>query len=259
MGVTGTSVLHAEAHEHRVEILDLVDALSAMPDTSNRLKSALGKWPGLWARIALVFHLITQADARARGMTAPGLVTIVDKGVAIMVTSYMRDILLPHLLRAEAVMFATEQTQHAKWIAEFILSKRQEGITTRDIMRSYRPFKAPEQRREMIEVMSSLEAMGWVREEARPDGRPQPISWSINPKGSYRLCRTGKAREIRAPSQEGSHSGNRCATREARRGRMMRTNVACACARGKAFWVYLIYIAIDLLACAQATLSTLER
>ena len=181
-GVCQHVVLHAGAHEHRVEMLDLADALSDMPDTSDRLKSAYGKWPGLWARIVLVFHLITQADARASRMITPGLVTVVDKGVAIMVTNYMRDILLPHLLRAEAVMFATEQTQHAKWIAEFILSKRQEGITTRDIMRSYRPFKAPEHRRQMIEVMSSLEAMGWVREERRPDGRPQPIAWSINPK-----------------------------------------------------------------------------
>jgi hypothetical protein len=55
---------HAEAHEHRLAILDLTEALAAMADVSDRLKSSLGKWPGLSARMTLVFHVIGIADAR---------------------------------------------------------------------------------------------------------------------------------------------------------------------------------------------------
>jgi hypothetical protein len=173
-------VLHAEAHKYRMEMLDLTEALAAMPDTSDRLKSALGKWPGLWARITLVFHMIGLADARARNLIGES-VDIVVRGVATMSTSYLRDILLPHLQRAEGVMFATEQTGHARWIAGFILLRGEETVTARDIMRSYRPLRAPEQRREMLDVMSSLEAMGWVREVPQMNGRA-PVAWNVNPK-----------------------------------------------------------------------------
>jgi hypothetical protein len=172
-------VLHAEAHQHRGDILDLVEALASMPDTTDRMKSALGKWPGLWARMTLTFHLIAIADAKARNMI-PDVVNVA-RGAAVMATNYLRDILLPHLLRADAVMFETEQTGHAGWIAGYILSKGENRVAARDIMRHYRPFKAPEQRKEMLEVMASLETMGWLRPEPQADGRA-PVAWSINPK-----------------------------------------------------------------------------
>jgi hypothetical protein len=178
-GETERIVLHAEAHEHRLAMLELIEALSAMPDASPRLKSALGKWPGLWARMTLVFHLIGIADAKGRGMQ-PDVVNVV-RGAATKATSYLRDILLPHLLRADAVMFATEQTGHARWIAGFILSKGGERTAARDIMQSYRALRAPEQRREMLDVMASLAAMGWVREVPPADGRA-PVAWLVNPK-----------------------------------------------------------------------------
>ncbi len=173
-------VLRAEAHAHRLTILDLAEALAAMPDASDRLKSALGKWPGLWARITLLFHLTEMADARARGATAE-VVDFIGVGAAAAATSYMRDILLPHLLRAEAIMFATEQTGHAGWIASFILAHGESRIAARDIVRNYRPLRAPESRRELLETMASMEAMGWVRAEAK-SGHRQPTAWQVNTK-----------------------------------------------------------------------------
>jgi enamine deaminase RidA (YjgF/YER057c/UK114 family) len=49
----------------------------------------------------------------------------------------MRDILLPHLLRAEAVMFATAQTGHARWIADF--ERMNEGYV--ELMGDHRPAR----------------------------------------------------------------------------------------------------------------------
>jgi hypothetical protein len=171
--------LHTDSHAVRGELLDLVEAMMLLPDTSERMKSALGKWSGIWARLALLFHLIEIADARSRG-EQHGVVTIVTKRVAALVTEFMRNILLPHLLRAEAIMFATEQTGHARWIAGHILARNLGTVTTRDIIRAYRLLRAPENRRELLEVMSSLEAVGWVREKSDRDGRP-PTSWLVNP------------------------------------------------------------------------------
>jgi hypothetical protein len=172
-------VLHADAHEYRLDMLDLKEALSAMPDTSDRMKSALGKWDALWARMTLIFHLIGIADANARGVQHD--VVYVAKEAAVQATGYLRDILLPHLIRAEAVMFSTEQTGHARWIAGFILSKGRERIADRDIVQAYRPLRAPENRKERLEIMASLEAVGWVRAEVPGDGR-QVIAWEVNPK-----------------------------------------------------------------------------
>ncbi|MBV8915151.1 MAG: DUF3987 domain-containing protein, partial [Acetobacteraceae bacterium] len=173
-------VLHAEAHRHRLAIEDLAEAMAAMPDTSNRLKAAFGKWPGLFARLALTFHLVDVADARARGIPPPVL-TVLAEANARRAAAYMRDVLLPHLLRAEAVMFATAQTQHARWIAGHILAKGQPRIALRDVVHAYGALRPPECRRELLEVMESLVTVGWLRpEEPSNPGRP-PSAWTVNP------------------------------------------------------------------------------
>ena len=108
-------------------------AMAAMPDTSPRLKAALGKWPGMFARVALVFHLIEAADAIANEEAGPFLMVIpklLRDGGGVHL-----DIVLPHMLRAHAVMFSTAQTGHAQWIAGYILAKSLDRITTRDVVR----------------------------------------------------------------------------------------------------------------------------
>jgi hypothetical protein len=54
-------------------ILDLAEAVAALPDTSSRMKSALGKWPGLFARMTLLFQLIDHADPMSADRSSPGL------------------------------------------------------------------------------------------------------------------------------------------------------------------------------------------
>ena len=59
--------LHADAHAAREDIEGLARVMAAMPDASSRLASTFGKWPGLFARLCLTFHLIEAAAARVRG------------------------------------------------------------------------------------------------------------------------------------------------------------------------------------------------
>jgi hypothetical protein len=171
--------MHTDAHAHRETIDDLARALSAVPDTSPRLKATFGKWPGLFARLCLTFHMIELADHRARNETAP-FAGVIPERTARQVASYMREIVLPHLMRAEAVMFTTDQTGHARWIAGYILAEKLERITTRDIVRSYRALKAPEARRELDAVMHSLVAVGWLDPEEPSNVAKGVTSWRVN-------------------------------------------------------------------------------
>jgi len=172
-------VFHCDAHRHRLKIAELAEAVAGLPDTSARLKSALGKWPGLFARLALIFHLVGVADDRAFGaMDTP---TVITEATAARVAAYMRDILLPHLIRAERLLFATAQTGHAKWIAGYILAKGIETLALRDVVQDYGALRAPERRKELIEVLGGLETFGWLRPMPAPTNSSHPTRWAVNP------------------------------------------------------------------------------
>ena len=177
-------VFHRDAHADREAMNALAKAQAAMPDTSQRLKAALGKWPGIFARIALTFHLIEIADVNASGEQPP-VAGVISPETARRTAAYMRDILLPHLLRADALLFLTPQTGHARWIAGFILANdeaREAGrITLRAVTRAYGPLRAPELRRQLLEVMETLEVMGWLRAEPPENVARHPAAWRINP------------------------------------------------------------------------------
>ncbi len=192
-------VLHPDAQTHRAAILDLAEAVAAMPDTSSRLKAALGKWPGLFARMTLLFQLIDHADALHRGVEPPD-VMVVPEAVARRSAAYLRDVLLPHLLRAEAVMFSSVQPGHARWIAGFILSREDGRLALRDVVRAYGPLKAPEQRHELLSVMQSLETMGWLKAEPQENPARPPTAWEVNPLVRERFARRA-AEELAARQQ----------------------------------------------------------
>jgi hypothetical protein len=195
-------VLHEQAHQHREDIDALARAMEALPDTSLRLRAALGKWPGLFARLCLTFHLINIADARQFG-TQPPVLDVVTEAVARQVSDFMHDILLPHLLRAEAVMFSTTQTTPARWIAGYILAHRFDRITTRDVVRAYRALSSPEAKDELSAVMASLVAIGWLEPEA-PRNPVKPVfAWAVNP-GVHTVfeAQGDREREARSKARE---------------------------------------------------------
>jgi len=178
-------VLHEKAHIHREAIDGLIKAQAGMPDTSPRLRSALGKWRGTFARLALTFHLVEIADALAQGMTPP-TPDVIGEATARSAAGYMRQVLLPHLLRAEATLFSSVQTGHARWIAGFVLAneavKAKKRVAARDIQQAYAPLRAPEHRRELGEVMAQLETVGWVRAEPPPNRARDVAAWQVNPR-----------------------------------------------------------------------------
>jgi hypothetical protein len=177
---TQVVVLHADAHQHREAVETRAEVLSMLPDTSPQLLAALGKWPGQFARLALTFHLIEIADARATNTTAP-YPMVIQEQTARRAAAFMLDITLPHLLRAHRMMFSTTQTGHAEWIAGYILAERYERITSRDVVRAYGPLRPPEAKDELAAVMTSLVTLGWLEPET-PANPVKPVhAWAVNP------------------------------------------------------------------------------
>jgi hypothetical protein len=189
-------VLHADAHASRESIDATVRAMSLWPDASPQLQSAFSKWQGLFARLCLTFHLVEIAAARARDAMGPPL-NVISPETAARVRIYMREILAPMLLRAEAVMFASRQTTHASWIANFIIAGGLDRVAMRDIVQNYRQLRAPEHRDTRESTMDSLCTVGWLRPEPTRSGAPGPTAWRVNPAVHVRFAERAAAERAR--------------------------------------------------------------
>lgn len=182
----GAVLLEDAARQHYEGLMDQRKLMLALASGSPRLRGSLNKVQGQTARLILAFHLVELADAQARGVHLPDPM-IVSEETARRATSYMRDVLLPHLMRADALLYQSRQDSQARWIADYMLSNakvRAAGrITRRDLQMNYTPFKTAGTaiERDVASVMGFLEGMGWVRAEPVRAGKGAPNAWAINP------------------------------------------------------------------------------
>jgi hypothetical protein len=191
-------VFHDLAHIHREEIDKAARSIAAIPDTSNRVRSTLGKWPGLFARLCLTFHLIEHAGERI------GFRYVISEPTAERAKNYMLEVILPHMIRADLMMFLTPQSGHARWIAGYILAHGCDVITSRHIVQAYRALRSAENVRELRETMASLVTIGWL-DPMEPKNPLNPVSsWRVNP-----------AVHIRFAEHAAQEAENREATRRA--------------------------------------------
>lgn len=197
-------VFHDLSHVHREAIDKAARAIALIPDTSNRVKATLGKWPGLFARLCLTFHMIESAGQA-------GFIYVIPEATAERAKDYMLEVILPHLIRADAVMFLTPQSGHARWIAGHILAHGLDIVTARDVVRAYRALRSPEQARELTATMGSLVTVGWL-DPIQPDNPLAPVSaWRVNPAVHERFVgharRESEAREsVREAIRAGTHA-----------------------------------------------------
>jgi hypothetical protein len=190
-------VLHADAHQHREAVDARARIMAMLPDTAPQLVAALGKWPGLFARLCLTFHLIEIADARASGEQGPPDLMVIPEETARRTAAFLFEIALPHLLRAYRLMLGTVQAGHAKWIAGYVLAERLERITVRDVMRVYGQLRSPEARDELAAVMASMVAVGWFEPEV-PRNAAKPVhAWRVNPAVHILFARRAEQEQAR--------------------------------------------------------------
>lgn len=139
------------------------------------LVSHLGKWSGLFARLTLLFHAI---ECHRRSVHPATLQVSGD--TAKRVDLLMRKFLLPHALAYYTdILGAASELEHARGIAAYILAKRLNVVTKRDLMQHYKQWRGLDDWKRQ-KVMQVLEDMGWVvpMDDAR-ESRKGAHTWAV--------------------------------------------------------------------------------
>lgn len=156
------------------DIEERLKAYRAVDTLPLRLRSHLGKWDGLFCRLALLYHVIERMDhAEPHG----GLVS---QDNAERVRFFLLTYLLPHTMAFyDDVLGNSGALAHVQWIAGYLLAKGEPEVSTRDIFRAYRPWRALAQA-QRDQIMATLETCGWVRPIDRTR-RQTCARWAVNP------------------------------------------------------------------------------
>ena len=174
----GVVTLSESAHAARERINAYAAELADYPALPGGLRSHLGKWSGLFARLALVYHAIDCTAARVHPADAQ-----VSGRTAEQVELLMRRFLLPHALAYYTdVLGGSGDLEHARWIASFVLAKGMTAISNRDLVQAYKQWRGLDDWRRQ-RVMQLLEDMAWltpVPEEGRVSKRGA-THWLVNP------------------------------------------------------------------------------
>jgi len=183
-----TMSLGAAKVRERVEALSR--ALNNNPLITKGLGDHLNKWPGIFSRLCLIFHMIecAQMGIRPTGKHESGEPVQVKETTAERAYTLMTEYFLPEAARIyNEVMQGDEATGHAKWIAGHILSGGKDftRITASEIGRAYRALKSDT--RALDDATRKLELMGWITPDVKKDGRPYhrsdmpKMKWRVNP------------------------------------------------------------------------------
>lgn len=146
-----------DAHQVREALNKYAMDLANYPAMPGGLKSHLGKWSGLFARLVLLFHAI-----ECHRMSVHPVSVQVSGDTALRVDLLMRKFLLPHAMAYYTdVLGAATELEHARWIAGYVLSKNLSVLTLRDIQQAYRQWRGLDDWRR-TRIMQTLEDMGWI-------------------------------------------------------------------------------------------------
>jgi hypothetical protein len=149
--------LSEPAHIVRERITEFANELITFGSLPGGLKSHLGKWAGLFARLLLTFHTIECASRSVYPTTQQ-----VSGATAERVETLMRKFLLPHALSYYTdILGSASDLEHVRWIAGYILAKEVQVLKNRDLVSAYRQWRGMDQWRRQ-RVLKALEDYGWI-------------------------------------------------------------------------------------------------
>lgn len=168
-----------DAHPIRRRLFRLIERIEADPILPAALKEATSKWRGLLARLALVFHCVELAGMRLAGQRPDPLAMCTLKPATVeKACNFIMRIVVPSTFRFHTEIGSTGLSEtHARWIAGYVLSRRLESITARDIGRAHRELRGD--RAAIVTTMDLLDHAGWV--VPHPE-RARDTAWLINPR-----------------------------------------------------------------------------
>lgn len=169
--------LSEDAHRVREELTQFAGDLIEYSSLPGGLKSHLGKWSGLFARLLLTYHVIDCCIAGIYPTARP-----IPGATAERVALLMRRFLLPHAMAYYTdVMGGVGDMEHVRWVAGHILAKKLDVLEHRDLMQAYRVWRSLDQWKR-VRIMVALEDYGWILPTSDPrPGRQVPQSWAVNP------------------------------------------------------------------------------
>jgi hypothetical protein len=159
---------HAIRHELENKHLELQKC-----ETINRkLAAHIGKYNGLFARLCVVWHCVEHPIGV--------LPAEIPEETARQVADFLHGFLLPHALAFYAgVLGLSNDHDRLTAVAGYILARRLERITNRDVQRGDRTMRRLD-RRDIQSIFDQLDALGWIGRETGPRPTDQP-HWLVNP------------------------------------------------------------------------------
>jgi hypothetical protein len=171
-----------EAHKWRRKVDDLVDAARALPGYCGAFKQHLGKWRGLFARLVLTLHVL-QSEPDRWGAFSP-----IPEDTARMAHDLMVRFFFPSAVRFYADFFSSKDdaTRHARWVAGWVLARKLNKVTVRDVRRAYWDLKGDTE--EIERTLRMLSQANWLV--------PAGGAWEVNPLVHRRFAERA-AQEVR--------------------------------------------------------------
>lgn len=170
-----------DARAARQRIMRLVERLQHDPTLPDIIRETAPKWSGLHARLTLIFHLIEVAERQRQFVeSTPDALARVCGASAELAANFIRKILLPNLFRLGFETLPEDgSASHARWIAEYVLARKSEQVTARELGRANRKLRGKAVA--IVEAMAVLVDAGWATAIDGGRGRVDSTAWRINP------------------------------------------------------------------------------
>jgi hypothetical protein len=152
--------------------------LARNPTTDRKFGAALAKGEAQLARIALVFHCLS--DTAGPDGRAPGA-TIVARTAAMAVRVFERLVVPAAASFYADIVGVSESHTDARWIAGYVLAHRLETVAARDLYRAARDLRGDDGKHRIAAAMSQLELAGWVHARLS-ERRGAVTAWTVNPR-----------------------------------------------------------------------------
>lgn len=152
----------------------------AQPDALPAFRQWLNKSVNEFGRLSLVFHLLEYHSSPERMIIDGAPPELVSVETAQRARRYLMEFVYPHArMFYRCVLGSSPIETHAKWVADFILSRGMSSIRNRDVYKNYAAFKKSDKRKELADTMHHLHMQDWIRPANQTNSGP--TKWTVNP------------------------------------------------------------------------------
>ncbi|WP_296643042.1 DUF3987 domain-containing protein [Roseinatronobacter sp.] len=186
----------AAAIREDVEAIAL--ALNDHPTIRKGLSDHINKWPAIFSRLCLVFHMLKCVDREKRPENI-----LVSEDTARRAYDLLTKYFLPEAARIynDVMQGGDEQEQHARWIAGHILAQGLDKISVFEIRRAFSSIANDDWA--LKKATASLELMAWIRPDVKKNGTEysradfSKMKFRVNPRVHELFAEQAKAEEAR--------------------------------------------------------------